>query len=155
MTALQPPSVRALYDSDYLQWIATTVQQLQQGDYAQVDWANLIEEIADMGRRERQSLESNLTVLLLHLLKWRYQPSHRTRSWLGSIVEHRRRIHKAFRDSPSLKLYFEKVLGEAYTDAVAQAVVETGLSKGMFPGELEFSPAQIMDESFPPEISQD
>ncbi len=69
MEATQPSSPPAtLYDTDYLQWLTTTVDKLRQQDYAHVDWANLIEEIEDMGKRERRSLESNLVILLLHLL---------------------------------------------------------------------------------------
>ena len=45
-----------------------------------VDWANLIEEIEEMSRRERKSLKSNLVVILLHLLKWQYQPEARSGS---------------------------------------------------------------------------
>ncbi|MEL7505049.1 MAG: DUF29 domain-containing protein, partial [Cyanobacteria bacterium J06554_6] len=100
-------------------------------------------------------LESNLTVLLLHLLKCKYPPSRRTKSWLSSISEHRRRIRKAFRDSPSLKPYFEKVLSEVYADAVKQAVIETELSKNTFLDECPFTTAQIMDENFPPEMIQE
>ncbi len=55
---------QALYDTDYFQWINTTLEKLQSQDYADVDWENLIEEIADMGRSERWSLKSNLIVIL-------------------------------------------------------------------------------------------
>ncbi len=58
MTAAQPSSSPAtLYDTDYLQWITTTVDKLRRQDYNHVDWANLIEEIEDMGKRERRSRE--------------------------------------------------------------------------------------------------
>lgn len=58
-----------LHETDYLRWIEMTVKKLRSQDYAEVDWENLIEEIEDMGRSERRSLESNLIVVLLHLLK--------------------------------------------------------------------------------------
>jgi hypothetical protein len=139
-----------LYETDYMQWIAETVGRLRCQDYAHIDWANLIEEIEDMGKRERRSLKSNLIVLLLHLLKWQYQPAQRTGSWAGSIIEHRRRIHEALKDSPSLKSYLESVFAEAYRDAVKQAAAETTLSVETFPNECEFELAQVMDEDFPP-----
>lgn len=63
---------QSLYDTDYLQWLQTTVAKLRSRDYATVDWEALIEEIEDMGRSERRRLESNLIVVLLHLLKWQY-----------------------------------------------------------------------------------
>jgi len=68
-----------------------------------VDWQNLIEEIEEMGRSERKSLKSNFIVIVLHLLKWQYQPQMRGGSWTSSIVEHRRRLGDAIADSPSLE----------------------------------------------------
>ncbi|MBF2047068.1 MAG: DUF29 domain-containing protein [Leptolyngbya sp. IPPAS B-1204] len=140
----------SLYETDYLQWIETTLEKLRQQDYAAIDWENLIEEIADMGRSERQAFESNLIVLLLHLLKWQYQSSMRSGSWKGSIVEHRRRIRKAIKDSPSLKPYLEKIFSECYRDAVEQASAETGLPVTSFPGESPYTPAQVLDANFFP-----
>ncbi len=73
MNSLQA-DCQTLYETDYLQWIETTVEKLRIQDHANVDWDNLIEEIEDMGRSERRSLKSNLIVVLVHLLKWQYQP---------------------------------------------------------------------------------
>ncbi|MEO1094071.1 MAG: DUF29 domain-containing protein [Cyanobacteria bacterium J06638_28] len=138
-----------LYETDYMQWLIATVNQLRHQEYAHVDWDNLIEEIEDMGKRERRSLKSNLVILLLHLLKWHYQPTQRTGSWAGSIVEHRRRIHEALKDSPSLAPYLADVLAEAYQDARKQAGAETMLPDETFPQACEFELAQVMDENFP------
>lgn len=77
---------QTLYQTDYLQWIDTTVEKLRHRDYGNVDWENLIEEIEDIGRSERRSLKSNLIVVLVHLLKWQFQPDSRSGSWEGSIV---------------------------------------------------------------------
>ena len=104
-TELQP-SQKSLYEANFVHWVETTVEQLRTQDYASVDWANLIEEIQDMSRRERKSLKSNLVVILLHLLKWQYQPDSRGGSWRGSIREHRRRINDDLKDSPSLPLFY-------------------------------------------------
>ena len=98
-----------LYDKDYYLWLEETIQLLQEGRLTDLDIFNLIEEIKDMGRSEKNALESNLIVLLMHLLKWKYQPEEQSGSWRGSIREHRRRILKAFKNSPSLKSYFEVV----------------------------------------------
>lgn len=46
-----------LYEKDYVLWIETTLERLKAGDFAQVDWANLIEEIESMSRKERPKLE--------------------------------------------------------------------------------------------------
>lgn len=142
---------QTLYDTDYLQWIETTVEKLQSQDYVNVDWENLIEEIEDMGRSERRSLESNLIVVLLHLLKWQYQPERRSGSWEGSIVEHRRRIRKALKESPSLKPYVEGVFAECYAEAVKQAKAETGLPLETFPTQCPYELTEVMDDGFLPQ----
>jgi hypothetical protein len=142
---------QSLYDTDYLIWIKTTVEKLRVHDYSNIDWENLIEEIEDMGRSERRSLESNLIVVLTHLLKWLYQPELRSGSWKGSIVEHRRRIRKALKESPSLKPYLEEVFAECYLDAVEQASAETELPVETFPQLCPYTSAEILDSDFLPE----
>lgn len=138
------------YDTDYLQWIETTLVKLRQREYAAVDWENLIAEIEDTGKRERRSLESNLIVVLLHLLKWQHQPEQRSGSWAGSLVEHRRRLRRALQDSPSLKLYLEQILTDSYRAAVRQAKAETELPPEQFPAQCPYKLTEIMDDEFLP-----
>lgn len=149
MSSLKAHS-QTLYDTDYLQWIETTVEKLQSYDYANVDWENLIEEIADMGRSERRSLKSNLIVNLVHLLKWQFQPEKRSGSWEGSIIEHRRPVKEALDDSPSLKSYLEKILAECYAQAVKQAKAETGLSVESFPLNCPYQLPEVTNNEFLP-----
>lgn len=144
-----------LYETDYLKWIENTVKKLRIRDYSNIDWENLIEEIEDMGRSERRSLESNLVVLLMHLLKWQFQPDKRSGSWKGSIAEHRRRIRKSLQDSPSLKSYLEGVFSECYSDALEQASAETGLSVETFPQLCVYTSAEILDSNFLPDFLSD
>ncbi|WP_043998225.1 DUF29 family protein, partial [Microcystis aeruginosa] len=66
-----------LYNSDYQLWLESTINQLRQGDFQSVDWPNLLEELADLGKSERRALESLLTRLLEHLLKLTYWQSQR------------------------------------------------------------------------------
>ena len=106
-----------LYDQDFMLWIKNTVQLLKEKRLAELDLENLIDEIEDMGRNQKHALESNLTIVLMHLLKWQYQSEKRTNSWKFTIREHRQRLQKAFRDSPSLKSYCEQVFNDCYQDA--------------------------------------
>lgn len=124
---------QTLYESDYLAWLENTLGKLRTQQYEQVDWENLIEEIETMGRSEKNVLESNLIIILLHLLKWQYQPQKRSGSWERSIIEHRRRVRKALQDSSSLKPYLVTILEESYAEAVKQAKAETGLPLATFP----------------------
>jgi hypothetical protein len=141
---------QTLYETDYLQWIETTVEKLQNQDYANVDWENLIEEIADMGKSERRSLKSNLIVILVHLLKWQLQPEKKNGSWEASIIEHRRGVKEALDDSPSLKSYLESVFTECYAQAVKQAKAETNLPVESFPVMCPYDLPEVTDDEFLP-----
>lgn len=149
MVSLHPDRACA-YEADYLRWLDATLAQLRQGDYAGVDWEHLLEELEDMGRRERRSLESNLIIVLLHLLKWQFQPERRSGSWESSIIEHRRRLRRALEDSPSLKPYCLEVLTSCYEVARDRARAETGLPLITFPGNCPYDLAQALDPQFLP-----
>ncbi len=140
-----------LYDCDFNLWIEATVQLLREGRLRELDVENLLEEVESMGNSNKQALDSNLVVILLHLLKWQYQPNKRTRSWEKSIAEHRRRLRKIFRNSPSLKNYFQQTFDEGYLDARKQAKIETRLPLESFPEICPFTPEQVLDEDFLPE----
>ncbi|MBD1844571.1 DUF29 domain-containing protein [Cyanobacteria bacterium FACHB-63] len=142
---------RLLYETDYLRWIETTVHRLRDRDYDTIDWDNLIDEIEDMGRSERHRLESNLVIVLLHLLKWQYQPGKRSGSWEASLLEHRRRIRKALQTSPSLEPYLENIVAESYSAATKQAKAETGLPLETFPTDCPYDVASILDDDFLPD----
>lgn len=149
--AIQPPtSQKQLYETDFVQWIETTAQQLRDQNYAAVDWANLIDEIEDMSRRERKALKSNLIVVLLHLLKWQFQPEQRSGSWRSSLREHRRRINDDLNDSPSLVPYVQTVFAECYLNAREQAADETGLSLQTLPESCPYTIEQIIDPAYLP-----
>jgi flagellar biosynthesis regulator FlaF len=149
-----PPELQAtqksLYETDFVRWVESTVEQLRTQDYANVDWANLIEEIESMSKQERKSLRSNLKVILLHLLKWQYQPNRRSKSWRSSLREHRDRIVDDLKDSPSLKPYLQEIFSECYDRARAQAADETDLPLDTFPADCPYTPEQAIDSDFLP-----
>lgn len=69
------------YDKDFYSWTQEQASLLKSGQLNSLDIPHLTEEIEAMGRSEKRELESRLTVVLLHLLKWRYQEVRRSGSW--------------------------------------------------------------------------
>jgi len=65
---------------------------LRNGMWHDVDTEHLAEELEDMGKREKRALRSGTVVLLVHLLKYTYQPKHRSPSWIGTIREQRKHM---------------------------------------------------------------
>src|SRR5487761_1403224 len=91
------------YDRDFYAWTNEQARLLRTGELSAIDAANLAEEIESMGRSDRRELQSRLAVLIMHLLKWRFQPSARSAGWLGTIREQRLQIELILEDSPSLR----------------------------------------------------
>ena len=155
MTAQLPQSQTTsgsdLYEQDFYLWIQTTAELLKQGRLTELDLENLIEEIETMGRSEKKALRSNLEVVLIHLLKYKYQAEKRSGSWRATIREHRKRIRQALEESPSLKPYFDEVFGLCYDDARLLAVDETELHLATFPEQSPFTPEQALNPDFLPE----
>ncbi|PSB28138.1 DUF29 domain-containing protein [Stenomitos frigidus] len=154
MTAKHPETsapTAQLYDRDYYLWLQETAQLLRNGEFARLDVENLVEEIESMGRSDKQAIESNLEVVLMHLLKYKYQPERRSNSWRFTLLEHRNRLTKAFRDSPSLRSYFGQTFDESYQQARKLAAAETGLPNETFPSESPFTPEQSLDADYLPE----
>ena len=81
-----------LYEEDFFAWTIEQARLLRAGDLSAVDAANIAEEIESMGRSDRRELQSRLVVLIMHLLKWRFQPSARSTSWSATIEEQRLQI---------------------------------------------------------------
>ena len=143
-----------LYDSDYQLWLENTINQLRRGDFQAVDWQNLLEELADLGKSERRALESLLTRLLEHLLKLTYWQSHRDYNqagWKKEIRNFRIQIKKILKDSPSLKLYLREILQECYLDARNLLIDETQLDVSIFPVEVLASLEEILDQNWLPD----
>jgi ribosomal protein L29 len=128
-----------LYERDYAAWLEEQARLARAGKAAALDLANLAEELEDMGRGERRALESQLTRLLMHLLKWRYQASHRGGSWHLTIREARRAIRRLLSDSPSLRPHLAAVLDACYQSARGDAAAQTGLPLTTFPVACPFT----------------
>lgn len=150
---------KSLYERDFQLWIEQTIEQLKNRDFDRLDINYLIEELADLGRSEKNALESNLKILLAHLLKLKVQfdaPDSMKDSWYSSVDEHRQRVKDALNKTPSLKFYLSTALIEAYPDGRKLAIKETKRAKyGVrMPDEVEypqncpFTMQEILDEEF-------
>jgi len=145
------PAAASLYDEDFAVWTAETARLLRAGRFDEVDIEHVAEEIEDMGKRDKRELHSRLTVLILHLLKWKWQPEKKSASWGSAIVTQRAELRRLFRQSPSLKAEVQDAVEDVYSDAMEGATVETGLPARTFPRKCPFTPDQILDRDFLPE----
>ncbi len=154
MTTIQSmtTAITSLYEQDFYLWLQTNINLLKEGKFTEIDLENLLEELESMGKSDKNALKSNLRILLMHLLKYKYQPEKRTNSWVYTIREHRQRIRDTFKTSPSLYRFFEEIFNESYQDSRELAADETGLSIATFPPESPFTEQEVLNPDFlPPE----
>ncbi len=143
--------MRETYLTDLNAWVAQTTQLLRERRWHEIDIPHLIEAVEDLGKSERRGIASQLTRLLLHLLKWQYQPQRRSDSWLDSITDARTQIELAIEDSPSLRTYAAEKLEESYQRARRQAAKQTRMEISVFPEVCPYSPALVLAEDWLPE----
>jgi cell division protein FtsB len=141
---------RVRYEDDLFAWTQEQAALLRAHAVDGIDWENLAEEIESMGGRDRRKLESRLTVILSHLLKWQAQPALRGASWRKTLRTQRREIRKLLKQSPSLRREVPDMIREAYADAVKDAIDETGLRANIFPTACPYMPEDVLDEDHLP-----
>jgi hypothetical protein len=139
-----------LYEADETAWLEAMADLIRDGRCDELDYRHLEEFLTDMARRDRREVTSRLATLLAHVLKWVHQPGHRSRGWLGTIIEQRQELAGLVARGV-LRKHAEAVLADAYADARERAGAETGLPAGAFPDACPYSLEQLLSSEFPPE----
>lgn len=145
------PRNSQLYDNDFYAWANEQAALLRAGNLSQADIEHIAEEIESMGKTEKRELVSRLSVLITHLLKWRYQPTLRGRSWRLTIKEQRNEVADHLSDNPSLKSKKQEAMAIAYRSAVIRAAKETAIDEDGFPTTCPWSFDQVIDPEFWPD----
>jgi Domain of unknown function DUF29 len=147
-TSTKSPRLAPLYERDLYAWSREQAKLLTEGRLNEVDAENVAEEILDVGSNEYDKLESALSVLLMHMLKWDHQPEKRTRSWENTIAEQRIRALRQLRKNPSLKSKLPEAIKDGYETAKLGASSETNLSVEHFPLECPYDSEIILNRPF-------
>lgn len=151
--------VANLYEQDFNLWLQQTIISLENHNFSDLDINNLIEELRELGKADKNALESNLMILLAHLLKLIIQkdaPETMKISWYNSVIEHRKRVKKQLKKTPSLKSYIPLTLQESYLDGRDVAIKEGKRAsfgvrtpdESEYPKICPFTIDQILDDDF-------
>ncbi|MEY3787822.1 MAG: hypothetical protein RLZ75_2029 [Pseudomonadota bacterium] len=138
------------YHQDFYGWTQEQAKLLREHRLNELDLENLLEEVESMGKSEKRELESLLEVLLMHLLKWHYQPNFQGKSWELTIREQKAKSIRHLKENPSLKGQLAETFMYAYEDARLWAARETGLSLDTFPDACPWTFEQVIDPVFFP-----
>ena len=132
------------YKEDYFAWTQETARAIKEGRFEEVDRNALADEVESMGLEFFTELRNRLRLILVHLLKIKYQPNRISRSWHLTIREQQIQVEIILRENPSLKPLMPEVITRAYTLARFKAARETGLLLEMFPKKCEFTTEEIL-----------
>jgi len=139
------------YAKDYYSWALEQAALLRQRRFDEIDLEHLASEIEDMGKSEQRALESILETLLMHLLKWQYQPYYvGRRGWELTVIEQRKRLLRHLRNNPGLKPKLPEAIAEAYDLARLGTERETGIPTARFPEACPWGYEQFADPDFWP-----
>lgn len=145
------PAGEPLYERDFYTWCMEQARLIQERRFAELDVANVVEELESLGKEQAHALRSSYRVLLMHLLKWRFQPERRTGSWASTIIRERANAVERLQENPGLKPRQSQLVREAYTVARRAAAAETGMPLSTFPETCPFTIAKALDEDWWPE----
>jgi hypothetical protein len=135
------------YRTDLHAWALEQAALLRAGQWEAADTTHIAEELEDMGHAWEDQLVNRLAILLAHLLKWQFQPGHRSTSWRLTIAEQRRRVARLLRKHPSLKAGLAEALADAYGDALLLAQRDTGLEERSFPADCPWTFDEALNEN--------
>jgi hypothetical protein len=150
MAKLETTADLVRHDEDFHAWLLEQVDLLRARRVTDLDVTNLIDALKGLAVTEQQEIESRLTVLLQHLLKWEFQPERRSNSWRATILEQRFRINRVLQRSPSLRRHPATVIDEEYHVARLRASDEAGISLHRLPKACPYTAARALDETFWP-----
>jgi Domain of unknown function DUF29 len=100
---------------------------LQEGDME--DALEGLDELIDsMSKIAIREMRSHLLIIMIHILKWKYQPQKRSWSWKISISNARDEIEEVQEETPSVtKKTIETEWNKVFTKAVRQSADEMKL----------------------------
>jgi hypothetical protein len=140
-----------LYETDFYEWTQQQARLLRERRFDDLDLDNLVDEVESVGSSEKREIRNRLTILLAHLLKWKFQPGLRGDSWQETIDEQRRMLLDIVTTSPSLRPYLREQTTLMYRGSRLKAAKQTRIALGVFPEQMPFTPEQVMDDEFYPE----
>jgi hypothetical protein len=146
------PPAGDLYESDFALWAERQAGLLRDRHFDALDLENLIEEVEDLGRRERDMVESHVETILEHLLKLALSHADRPRrGWLVTVDRQRAKLARKL--TRTLRNHLETELPTLYAGVkrpVARQLEKDGPSLDALPAVCPYALDQILDPDWYP-----
>lgn len=152
MVSQSVQKIKTLYEEDFILWLEETTKQIRQGEFKNLDWEHLLEELESLGNEQRRKVESYLLRLLIHLLLYQYWSTERVwcaKGWEREIDNFRIELESLF-ESKTLYNHSLEKLEVIYQKARLKAIQKSQLSSDIFPTTCPFAIEQLLDFGFLP-----
>ena len=111
--------------TSYVDTVTELRLTLAEQDYEQVS-TGLQTLLDSMSQELRRALRSQLSRLMMHIVKWKIQPEKRTGSWAVSILDARENIEEIMAEKPSLnRRFMDEIWDKTVQQAIRKAEEET------------------------------
>ena len=106
-----------LYERDFYSWSMQQADALKSRDLKAIDWDNVIEEIADLGKTQQHNWEAFCARVIEHMLKidyYREATEKVLEHWLQEILDFRQEMAELIDKNPGLKGQYAKMFAAAW-----------------------------------------
>jgi len=144
-------SLKSLYEQDEHLWLTETIELLKENRLEQLDIENLIEELEDLSKWDKNRVESFLRQIIIHLLflqYWTTEYEYNYRYWQGEVATFRVQLNRSL--TTNLQQYLLENMGDLYQESVFIVTQKTGLSLQIFPSICPYSLEQLLDKNWLP-----
>jgi hypothetical protein len=144
-------SLKSLYEQDEHLWLTETIKLLKENRLEQLDIENLIEELEDLSKRDKNRVESFFRQIIIHLLLlqyWTTEYEYNYRHWQGEVATVRIQLNRAL--TTNLKQHLLNNVEDIYKESVFIVNQKTGLSLEIFPSICPYSLEQLLDTNWLP-----
>ncbi|MGI0479612.1 DUF29 domain-containing protein [Geminocystis sp. CENA526] len=150
MRVIEKIDLKQLYEIDDDLWLEETIDLLKERKFNELDLENLIEELENLGKRDKLAVGSLLEQIIRHILLltyWDIEYERNHRHWKAEIKSFRKQLKKGL--TTNLKNYLANNLEEIYQEAIDYVQVKSNLN--IFPLECSYTLDQLLDDDwFPP-----
>jgi hypothetical protein len=147
------PPASDLYKEDFPLWAERQAALLRARRFDELDLENLIEEVEDLSRRERDTVESHVETILEHLLKLELSKAPRPRrGWLVTVDKQRARLARKL--TTTLRNHLEAELPALYAGLrrpVTRQLEKDSLARNALSTACPYTLDQILDPDWFPD----
>ena len=90
-------NLKQLHNRDFNLWVEEMKIKIQNREFNEMDWDNLLDEIDDMGASQKRALDIYMQRLIEHILKLKYWQAEVDRcrnGWMVEVTNFRSRINR-------------------------------------------------------------